>query len=117
MMLWESELEKAVILNKTYIDDGRGGVIATYVDGLEIEAVFGWDSSEQMRIAEQANASPRYTITTRKNINLQYHDVLKRARDNKIFRITSDGDDNVSPGVSSLNMRQVEAEEWELPNG
>lgn len=117
MMLWESEMEKAVIVNKTYIDDGRGGVIPSYVDGLEIECVFGWDSSEQMRIAEQANAIPRYTITTRKNIALQYHDVLKRSRDGKIFRVTSDGDDNATPNVSTLNMRQVEAEEWELPNG
>lgn len=114
-MLWESQLEKAIILTKTYVDDGRGGVIPTYKDGLEIDATFGWESSDQMRIAEQANAVPRYTITTRKNINLQYHDVLKRKRDNKIFRITSDGDDNASPNVSSLNMRQVEAEEWELP--
>jgi hypothetical protein len=117
MMLWESELEKAVIMNKTYIDDGRGGTIPSYVPGLEIDAVFGWDSSEQMRIAEQANAIPRYTITTRKNINLQFHDVLKRVRDGKIFRITSDGDDNYSPDVSTLNMRQYEAEKWELPNG
>lgn len=116
-MLWESQLEDAAIINKTYIPDGRGGVIPSYVEGLTIQCVFGWDSSDQMRIAEKANAVPRYTITTRSNINLQYHDVLKRKRDGKYFRITSDGDDNVSPNVSTLNMRQVEAEEWELPNG
>ena len=117
MMLWESQLEKANIVTKTYIDDGRGGSIPSYVDGMEIECVFGWDSSEQARIAEKANAVARYTITTRKNINLEYHDVIKRARDGQIFRITSDGDDNASPDVSSLNMRQYEAEKWVLPNG
>ena len=116
-MLWESQLEKAHIINKTNIPDGRGGMIPSYTEGMEIECVFGWDSSEQARIAEQANAVPRYTITTRKNINLEYHDVIKRARDNQIFRITSDGDDNVTPNVSSLDMRQVEAEKWVLPNG
>lgn len=116
-MLWESELENAVILNKAYIPDGRGGAIPSYVDGITIEAAFSFNTSNEMRIAEQAQAVPRYVITTRQNVNLQYHDVLRRERDNKIFRITSDGDDNKSPSVSPLYMRQVEAEEWELPNG
>lgn len=116
-MLWESQLEDGIIINKVYIPDGRGGVIPSYEEGLTIQCVFGWDSSEQARIAEKANAVARYTITTRANVNLQFNDVIKRKRDGKIFRITSNGDDNVSPNVSTLNMRQVEAEEWELPNG
>lgn len=114
-MLWESELESAVLLVKTFIPDGRGGVIPSYVDGVTIQAAFSFSSSEQMRIAEAQDAIPRYIITTRQNINLQYHDVLRRVRDEKVFRITSDGDDNKSPAVSTLNMRQVEAEEWEIP--
>lgn len=116
-MLWESELEKATIIEKTFLPDGRGGVIPTYKDGLEIMVAFSFNTSDQMRIAEASNAVSRYTITTRQNINLQYHDVLRRVRDGKVFRITSDGDDNKSPAVSSLGMRQVEAEEWTLPNG
>ena len=117
MMLWESELETATIITKTYESDGRGGVIPTYKDGISIDAAFSFSTSEQMRIAEQANAIPRYIITTRQNINLQYHDILRRESDKKTFRVTSDGDDNKSPAVSSLNMRQVEAEEWVIPNG
>ena len=117
MMLWESELEKAVILNKAYVSDGRGGAIATYTEGLEIDVAFTFVSSPQIRIAEQTQTVPRYTLTTKQNVNLQFHDVIKRSRDNKVFRVTSDGDDNRSPDVSSLNMRQVEAEEWSLTNG
>ena len=116
-MLWESELEDAVLMVKTFLPDGRGGVIPSYVDGVTIKAAFSFSSSEQMRIAEAQDSVPRYIITTRQNINLQYHDVLKRTKDEKIFRVTSDGDDNKSPAVSSLYMRQVEAEEWEIPNG
>lgn len=114
-MLWESMLEEANILDKTSVDDGRGGQTTIYKVGLSILAVFGFDTSRESRIAEQANAVPRYTITTRSNVNLQYHDVIQRKRDGQIFRITSDGNDNVSPAVSSLNMRQVEAEKWEIP--
>ena len=58
-----------------------------------------------------------YTITTGKAVNLQYHDVFRRVRDGKIFRVTSDGDDKHTPASAALNMRQVTAEEWELPHG
>lgn len=116
-MLWESELEPTTIIDKTYAPDGRGGVIPTYVDGAAIEAAFSFVTSNQLRVAEATTAIPRYTVTTRQNVNLQYHDAIRRESDGKVFRITSDGDDNKSPKVSSLNMRQYEAEEWELPNG
>lgn len=114
-MLWESTLEDATIINKSTVPDGSGGTEIVYTDGVTIKASFGFSTSEQMRIAEQANAIPRYTITTRQNVNLQYHDVVRRESDKKTFRVTSDGDDNKSPAVSSLNMRQVEAEEWKIP--
>ena len=55
-----------------------------------------------------------YTVTTKKAINLQYHDVFKRLTDSKIFRVTSDGDDKHTPKSAGLNMRQVSAEEWIL---
>lgn len=116
-MLWESALEKATIIEKTFLPDGRGGAVPTYKDGLEIMVAFSFDTSDQMKIAEASEAVSRYTITTRQNINLQYHDIVRREKDKKIFRITSDGDDNYSPSVSPLGMRQVEAEEWTLPNG
>ncbi len=47
-------------------------------------------------------------------MNLEYHEVFKRLRDGKFFRVTSDGDDKHTPASASLNMRQVTAEEWEL---
>jgi hypothetical protein len=55
-----------------------------------------------------------YTITTAKNINLQFHDVFRRDEDQKVFRVTSDGDDKHTPDSAGLNMRQVSAEEWTL---
>jgi hypothetical protein len=54
-------------------------------------------------------------LTTRKDINLQYHDVLRRVRDGKVFRVTSDGDDLYTPASASLDMRNVSAEEFVLP--
>lgn len=77
---------------------------------------YSFDSSTQARVGESDGAVNRFTLTTSKNVNLQYHYVVKRLRDGKIFRVTSDGDDNYTPVSASLNMRQVEAEEWEIPS-
>jgi len=43
--------------------------------------------------------------------------VFRRAFDGKIFRVTSDGSDKYTPASATLNMRQVTAEEYELPDG
>jgi hypothetical protein len=54
-------------------------------------------------------------VTTPKAMNLQYHDVFRRVEDGKIFRVTSDGDDNATPSRSTFQVRQVTAEEYVLP--
>lgn len=115
MSLVENAMEKSYIMDKTTASDGRGGTITTYKEGAEIKVAYSFDTSTQARIADQAGTSDRYTLTTKKSVNLQYHDVVKRDRDKKIFRITSDGDDNYTPSTASIDMRQVEAEEWSLP--
>lgn len=115
MSLLDEAMEKTYIMDKTTVPDGRGGVISQYTQGAEILAAFSFNTSTEARVAESAGANNRYTITTRKSVNLQYHDIIKRARDGKIFRVTSDGDDNYTPASAGLNMRQVEAEQWRLP--
>ena len=53
-----------------------------------------------------------YTVTTTRALTLEYHDVFKRLKDGKIFRVTSDGDDKYTPKSATLDMRQVSAEEY-----
>ena len=115
MSLIDDFTSKCVMQDKVTKPDGYGGFTPEWVDGAEFDAAITLDSSMQARIAEQQGVTALYTITTKKNINLQYHDVLKRLTDNKIFRVTSDGDDKVTPISAQLNMRQVSAEEWSLP--
>jgi hypothetical protein len=55
-----------------------------------------------------------YTLTVRKNVALDYHTVIRRESDKKIFRITSNSDDKKTPEEAALNMRQYSAEEWNL---
>lgn len=115
MSLLDNAMERCVLLDKTTASDGRGGYIPTWTDGAEFYAAITYDTSMQARIAEAQGVKNLYTVTTRKAMNLQYHDVFRRAEDGKVFRVTSDGDDNKTPATAGLNMRQVTAEEYELP--
>lgn len=114
MSLLTEQMEKCIMLDKTTTSDGYGGYIIDWKEGADFQAAIVLDSSIQARIAEQQGVTALYTITTKKNINLQYHDVFKRVEDGKIFRVTSDGDDKHTPKSASLDMRQVSAEEWNL---
>lgn len=112
MSLLSEAMEKCIMMDKSTTSDGRGGVVTSWVDGAEFDAACVFDSSMQARVAEAGGVTALYTITTAKNVNLQYHDVFRRKSDGKIFRVTSDGDDKKTPASASLNMRQVTAEEF-----
>ena len=116
MSLLENAMEDCVIMNKAIIDDGYGGYITTYVEGVHFNSAIVLNNSMEARIAEQAGVTALYTITTSNALNLQYHDVFKRVSDGKIFRVTSDGDDKKTPASATLDMRQVSAEEWKIPD-
>ena len=102
------------MIDKRTTPDGRGGYNTTWIEGASFKAAIVLNTSIEARAAEKAGVTALYTITTLKSMNLQYHDVIKRLSDNKIFRITSDGDDKKTPKGAALNMRQVSAEEWEI---
>ena len=116
MSLLSEAMETCVVLNKETSLDEYGGYTKTYVDGVEFQAAIVFDTSIEARVGEAQGVTSRYTITTPKAITLEYHDIIRRVRDNKLLRITSDGDDKYTPASASLNMRQVTAEELtELP--
>lgn len=116
MGLLDDYMENCVMIDKTSVSDGRGGFDYAFVDGAEFQAAITLDNSIQAKIAEQQGVTGIYSVTTQKSINLQYHDIFKRVSDGKIFRATSDGDDNKTPVSATLNMRQVSAEEYTLPS-
>lgn len=117
MSLLNDAMEKCVILNKKTSSDGYGGFITSWTDGAEFEAAIVFDTSIEARRAEAEGVTSVYTVTVPRSVNLEYHDVFRRVADGKIFRVTSDGDDKFTPSSATLDMRQVTAEEWSLPNG
>lgn len=114
MSLLSQAYEDVVMLEKKRISDGEGGFITEWEEGIQFQAAITFDNSIQGRIAEKQGVSSRYTITTNKSAKLEFRDVIKRLRDGKIFRITSDGDDVQTPKSASFQFLQVTAEEWSL---
>ena len=115
MSLLDDMMEKFHIMDKVTSDDGYGGVTTEWKEGATFQGVATFDSSMQARAAEKQGVTSMYTVTTPKSVVLQYHDVIKRDRDGKVLRITSDGDDKYTPASAGLNMRQVSAEEFVIP--
>lgn len=113
-MLLQESMEDCVMLNKQTSSDGYGGYITTWADGAEFKAAIVLDTSIEAKMAEQQGVTGIYTITTSRALNLQYHDVFRRTRDGKLFRVTSDGDDKLTPASATLDMRQVSGEEFKL---
>lgn len=114
MSLLDSMMEACVIMERRRVSDGEGGVITTWEEGATINVAIVTDQSMQARIAEREGVTSTYTLTTSRSNKLDFHDVLKRVSDGKIFRITSDPEDKKSPNVSTFDMMQFTAEGWAL---
>lgn len=95
--------------------DGSGGYKTIWEDGAPIKAAAVRDTSMEARIAEAAGTVSVYTVTTPRAVHLGFHDVIRRVRDGKAFRITSDNQEKQTPAITALDMAQCTAEEWRLP--
>ena len=115
MNLLEATSERCTFLNRTTTEDGYGGYRTTWTDGPVMNVYIALDNSTAAQTALAAGATGVYTIAMPKNINLRFHDVLRRESDGKIFRVVTDGDDKKTPKTAALNLRVVRAEEWQIP--
>ena len=114
MSLLDNAMTEFVEIETTVTPDGLGGYLTEYTEGGHFYAAVRFDNSIQAKMAAAQGVTSLYTIITRKDYVLYFHDIIKRLSDGKIFRITSDGDDKATPRTAGLNMRSVSAEEWSL---
>lgn len=101
-------------MDKKTVADGQGGFEVSWVDGAIFMGGVTINTSIQTKIAEKQGVTSVYTITAGKNVILDFHDIIKRVSDGKIFRITSNSKDMETPSISSMNFSQVSAEKWSL---
>ena len=114
MSLLKEMEEEYIIIDKTTQDDGVGGYITVWKDGATIKGSLAVASENEVTVAGAAGEKVTHTMHLDKSYVLDYHTVLKRKSDNKIFRTTSKGAENYTPASSRLNLRKINLEEWEL---
>ena len=112
MSLLTQAMEDVVMLEKKRVPDGEGGFTVEWVPGVSFKSAITFDNSMEARTAEKQGVTSLYTVTVPVNAKLEYHDVFRRVRDGKVFRVTSDGDDKITPERASFQFAQVTAEEW-----
>lgn len=117
MSLLDEYMEQFAFMDKTHTRDEEGNFIVTWTQSdAPFEAALRFDNSMQSKRAQAEGVKDVYTIITKKAIELNFNDVLKRLNDGTTFRITTDGKDKKTPSSAGLNMRAVSAERWDIPD-
>lgn len=100
------------LIEKSRVPDGEGGWVTAWTDGAPFTAAIVLDSSINARVAEAQGVTGVYTVTTDRNLQLDFHDVFRRDSDGQVFRVTKVNDP--TPSVATFQFSQVQAEEWSL---
>ena len=101
-------------MTPTETNDGAGGRTRTFAQGAAVSVALYCNQSLEAQKALAQGVTGIYTMNFDKTLTLAYDEYLKRAKDNTIFRITSQPADNESPSVTTLNRRTATAERTEL---
>lgn len=105
-----------VLMERVRVPDGLGGSKTTWQEGMTFPVAFAEDTSTEATIAEQQGFTAKYTAHVGRDMEIHFHDVIKRVEDGKIFRVTDDGDDKKAPPTSTLRVKRLTLERWELPD-
>lgn len=108
MNLVERNMTPCAKVDRSTAKDGLGGTITTWTEGEKFSAAIAFNSSSQRETDGVHRATGAYTVTTRKETVLKYHDCFRRKSDGNIFRVIST--DNTPPTGASFDWRQVTAE-------
>lgn len=116
MALFDGFMVPCTEIRKTRHDDPQGGFYYTWEDGVPFDAAIVKDKTLAAKVAEKEGVKSIYTVTTKKGLGLDFHEVFRRNSDGAVFRVTALAEDGQTPPMASFQFEQVSAERWELPN-
>lgn len=105
------QFEPCIFMVKSKQPDGLGGNETVWTEGISFDAYCRMDTPVREIVGDKLVEKSVYTIITYENTRLDFRDIIKRVRDGKLFRATSDGDDYKLPLASTIKLNKVTAEE------
>lgn len=96
-------------------DEPYGGYEYKWTPAATFEGVLVLDDSIEAQRAEAEGVTGVYTLYYDKALRLPWHSVFREVDEpSRTYRVTS-RDEKSTPSVSTLDLRQVKVEEWEIP--
>lgn len=109
-MALEDFFEDFIMQNWTSAPDGFGGIKWALEDGAHFRAGISTNQSTEAQIAYKSGLKTLYTIVHLPTLTLELNDRVKRVKDGRIYRITSNSADMTTPAVAQAQFAQVTAE-------
>ncbi len=109
-MALEDFFEDFYLQDYESVSDGMGGLMKRYSDKERFLGAISTESSTEAEIAYSAGTQTIYHITIPESVTLSQGDVVRRVRDNRRYRITSDSADRRTPDVARTRYAWVTAE-------
>lgn len=112
--LLNATYEDFIKIDKKSVSDGEGGFYTTYVDGALFSAALTVDNVTLNNIGEVLREKVTYTVLTKRKLDLEQDDLIKRVSDNQVFRVFFENKSNETPSISALDLRETKAEKWSI---
>ena len=116
MSLLQKNMEWLSVLKKTESDDELGGYHLSYEATKRFKAAITIDRDNTQISADRSQLDPIYKITTTRQEELLFHDVIQKENTGECMRIISTGDKKTPKGAG-LDMRVYLAEPYDLEKG
>ena len=115
MSLLNDFARPCVLLNRTVEEDGEGGYITSWSEGVRFDNYQAVESSVEARVAEKQGVTSIYNALVNRELPIGFHDVFKDVYTGNTYRVTSHPDDKKAPKSASFELKFFTAERWELP--
>lgn len=112
-MALEDFLESFIFMDYVSVPDGLGGLKYEFREGASFSAGIAELSSTEATIAYRNGLKTIFRITTKLGVELEQNDVVKRVKDGRLYRITSNAADTTTPDVAVVKHRWCTAEVME----
>ena len=115
MRLLDLYTAECILLTRIRTEDPAGGYNLDWQDDAHFNAAWEYQSAPEIVVAEQQGVNRVYRIYVDKTLELDYHEVFRRADDSQTYRVINPGTDRITPTTSRLNRRLIEVEKYPLP--